>query len=129
MEKTPIPDEVQRFILLAIPSVPHLEAILLMRGDPSLTWDAAQLARRLYSTEKAAKALLADLAGGGFIRHDRQRPGGLRFAPQSAQLAAMIDRLAVAYSQNLIGVSTLIHSKMNRKAQRFADAFVWKKEP
>jgi hypothetical protein len=41
----------------------------------------------------------------------------------------MIDRLAVAYSQNLIGVSTLIHSKMNRKAQRFADAFVWKKEP
>jgi hypothetical protein len=128
MEKTPIPDELQRFILLAIPSVPYLEAILLMRSDPSLTWDAAHIARRLYLSDKVARGLLSELVGGGVIRHETQPPSRFRFAPQSAHLAAMIDRLAVAYSQNLIGVSTLIHSKMNRKAQQFADAFVWKKE-
>ncbi|HAT31364.1 MAG TPA: hypothetical protein DCW29_11090 [Janthinobacterium sp.] len=128
MEKTPIPDEVQRFILLAIPSVPYLEAILLMRGGPGLTWDVAQIARRLYLSDKVAKGLLADLTAGGIARREPQMPNRFRFAPQSAQLVAMIDQLAAAYSQNLIGVSTLIHSKTNRKAQLFADAFVWKKE-
>lgn len=128
MDKKPIPEEVQRFILLAIPSVPYLEALLLLRNDPRLTWDMGQVARRLYLTDTAASGLLQDLVKDGVIRQDEHMAERFRFAPKSEQQAAMIDRLAIAYSENLVGVSTLIHSKINRKAQQFADAFVWKKE-
>ncbi|MES2264104.1 MAG: hypothetical protein V4724_36790 [Pseudomonadota bacterium] len=128
MDKTPIPDDVQRFILLTIPSVPYLEALLLMRGDTSLAWDAAQVAQRLYLSETVARGLLANLVRDGVIQQDKNLPDRFRFGPQSVQQGAMIEQLAVIYSRNLIGVSTLIHSKINRKAQQFADAFVWKKE-
>jgi hypothetical protein len=37
----------------------------------------------------------------------------------------MIDRLADAYASNLVAVTNLIHSKIDRKAQHFAGAFKW----
>ena len=41
----------------------------------------------------------------------------------------MIDRLAEVYYQHLVEVTNLIHSKTSKKAQQFADAFKWRKEP
>ena len=53
-----IPDEVRRFLLGAIPSVPHLEALLLVRAEAVEPWTAALLARRLYIDEPGAGRLL-----------------------------------------------------------------------
>ncbi|MCC6070829.1 hypothetical protein ACFSQU_14935 [Massilia sp. GCM10020059] len=122
----PIPEETQRFILLAIPSVPYLEALLLLRGAPQLSWDAEQVARRLYLNEKGAQGLLDQLYAAGVVSADGS---SFCYAPQSEQMRSMIDGLAEIYSRNLIGVSNLIHSKANTKAQQFADAFVFRKPP
>ena len=43
-------------------------------------------------------------------------------------LHALIDQLAALYAHNLVGVTHLIHSKLNKKAQQFADAFIWQKD-
>jgi hypothetical protein len=120
---------VQRFVLLAIPSVPYLEALLLMHSSPQRPWDASEVAKRLYLSEKVGAALLVELNAAGLAGADVDAVGRYRYRPQSEELAALIDRLAVIYARNLVGVSNLIHSKMNKKAQRFVDAFVLRKEP
>lgn len=128
MDRAPIPDDVSRFVLLAIPSVPYLEAILLMRRDPAQPWDYKQIAKHLYLGEKAAQALLAELHAGGIITIADPEQLRYRYQPPSAELEHMIERLAQVYTHDLIGVTNLIHSKATKKAQLFADAFIWRKD-
>lgn len=128
MDRVPIPDDVSRFILLAIPSVPYLEAMLLLRRDPAQPWDFRQIARRLYLSEKAAQTLLAELHEGGVVVLDDPEQLTYRYQPQSAELEQMIGRVAMFYAKDLIGVTNLIHSRAGKKAQLFADAFIWRKE-
>lgn len=125
----PIPEETRRFILLAIPSVPFLEALLLLRGAPKLYWDAVQVARRLYLNEKAAQGLLDQLYAAGAVSAGGDGGSTFCYSPHSEHMRSMIDGLADIYSRNLIGVSNLIHSKLDTKARQFADAFVFRKPP
>jgi hypothetical protein len=128
MNRDPIPDDIKRFILLAIPSIPHLEALLLLRGERDAPWDGMRVARRLYMHEKKANELLADLRAGGFLSGAGEEPALFGYAPRTAALRQMIDRLADIYARNLVDVTNLIHSKTGRKAQHFADAFKWRKD-
>jgi hypothetical protein len=109
-----IPDEVRRFILAAIPSVPFLEAMLLMRRAGPVNWGVTDLARGLYLSDKVAAGLLDQLHGAGVIVLESTPPHSYRYAP-SAELAANIDQLAEVYADNLIGVSNLIHSSTGKK--------------
>lgn len=122
---TSIPDDVRRFVLTSIPSVPYLEALLLLRGDPSQTWDAAALARRLYLSEKNAHALLVELHEAQLLVAEGE---GYRYRPAADDLDAMIAQLAQAYSSHLVEITNLIHSATGKKAQHFADAFLWRKD-
>ena len=130
MDKPSIPEDLRRFVLTSIPSVPFLEALLLMRANPSQCWDRDALARRLYVRDRVAEALLADLCSAGVaLRVDG--PDGQpawRYHPDSPALAERIDRLAEWYATHLVEVTLLIHSSIDRKAQQFADAFKWRKE-
>ena len=47
MDNFSIPEDVRRFVLTSIPSVPFLEALLLMRANPAQGWSRDTLARRL----------------------------------------------------------------------------------
>lgn len=127
MTAHPVPDDLRRFILTSIASVPHLEALLLLRGQPEREWDAESVARRLYIAEGAAGKLLEELCAIGALSAAAASPN-YRYFPQNGELAAMIDRLAATYAVNLVAVSGLIHSKLDRQAQRFADAFTWRKD-
>lgn len=123
-----IPDDIRRFIVQCIPSVPFLEALLLLREDPDRTWDAAAVAARLYLDPRAADTLLDDLARAHFVTREASDARACRYAPRTAELAALVDALATVYRHHLIEVSTLIHSKGGRKAALFADALVWRKK-
>jgi hypothetical protein len=65
---TPLPDDIKRFILTHIASIPHLEALLLVRGEPARQWDAGETARRLFLTPRRASRLLQDLTCAGAER-------------------------------------------------------------
>lgn len=128
MTKPDIPDEVRRFILTSVPSVPYLEAVLLLRAEPLAGWDAPRLARRLYLGEARAAELLTQLATAGIAQAAPHAPGNFRFDPATPELRAMLDALARVYAANLVGVTDLIHSRIDKRAQQFADGFRWRKD-
>lgn len=127
MTSPELPAEVRRFILTSVPSVPYLEALLLLRAEPSRSWDAVQLARRLYVPERTGTELVRLLRESGTATATAEDPGALRYAPP-AELAELLDRVAQAYATDLLTITDLIHSRIDRRAQRFADAFRFRKE-
>ncbi len=121
----PIPPAIRRFVLTSIASVPHLEALLLLRAAESQVWTAAQVAGRLYVGEAAALVLLDDLCHAAMLHC---ADGVYAYHPATPSLRATIDSLAELYARHLVDITHLIHSRLERQAQHFADAFRWRKE-
>ena len=65
-----LPQDLRRFILTSIPSVPYLEALLLLRAEPQRSWSAAEAARRLYLPEQRGTELLTELVSAGVVRQE-----------------------------------------------------------
>jgi hypothetical protein len=124
-----VPDDVRRFILTSVSSVPYLEALLLLRSAPDDTWDALQLARRLYISEKLAAELLSSLNASGVAQGLPGDPPRFHYSPGSPELRAILDRLADIYATQLKEVTNIIHSTTEKKAQKFADAFRLRQDP
>lgn len=127
-DNNPIPDDLGRFILTSIPSVPYLEAMLLLRGEPATQWSSTQLARRLYLTEARALELLQTLQAAGISAEHAGADGSTYQYEPAPELAEMLDRLAQRYATDLRTVTNLIHSRVDRRAYQFADAFRWRKD-
>ncbi|MES2832369.1 MAG: hypothetical protein V4695_10285 [Pseudomonadota bacterium] len=121
-----ISDDIRRFLHTSVPSVPYLEALLLLRSDTAHDWSAVRLACALYTNETIAKGLLEALHAGSIVV--ASSVGTFRYDPATAELRQLIDSLAAVYAANLVEVTHLIHARSNSKALRFADAFVWRKE-
>jgi hypothetical protein len=121
-----LPDDVRRFVLTSVPSVPYLEALLLLHRTPETPRTAAELARALYLPDAAGAELAAALLRAGFAAD--AGAGAVRYAPRDDTLATMADRLALHYAADLIGVTALIHDSVRRSAQHFADAFKLRKD-
>jgi hypothetical protein len=119
--RRPIPDAVRRFVLTSIASVPFLEALLLMRAHAGSNWDAGELARRLYVPAGLGEELLAQLGDSGFAVPCGK--DGSWSWNKDTDMASLVDQLAEIYAENVIDVTELIHSRQERRAHQFADAF------
>ena len=128
MSQSSLPPDITRFVLTSIPSVPHLEAMLLLHQDAVVSWCAKDLGQRLYIPEKNAEALLQELTEVEMLIYDGDTQT-YRFSPASAALRELIDKLAVVYTKNIVEISNLIHSKSSSQVQQFADAFKLRKDP
>lgn len=128
MKPGELTDDMRRFILTSIPSVPYLEAILLLRTEPAAPWDAQRVARRLYVGEKQAGELLLSLADAGIALAEDPAAGPYRYQPTTTELGELLDQLAQVYAADLVGVTRLIHSRIDKRAQQFADAFRLRKD-
>ncbi|MEO8297246.1 MAG: hypothetical protein ABI574_05505 [Burkholderiales bacterium] len=120
MPAAPLPDDIRRFMLTSIPSVPYLEALLLLCSEPGRVFDTEELARRLYIPAAKADELLQALAAAGVAADSGQ---GVAYAPRDPALASLIERLRGLYAENLIGITNLIHDARSRTALQLADAF------
>lgn len=116
--------DLRTFLARYIDSVAQLEALLLLRNNPSQTWSADAVAKRLYTSDEESAALLARLCDDGFLARSLQ---DYRYACQTPELAAAVDRLAEGYKEQLIPITQLIHAKP-RRIREFADAFKLKKD-
>ena len=67
MEERGDEDEVERFVLEQIESVPHLEALLLFWKSRPRGWSVDELAGRLYVDRESVLTLLADLASRSLV--------------------------------------------------------------
>lgn len=127
MATNAIPDELRRFVLTSVPSVPYIEAVLLLRREPAAAWTAGSLAERLYVPEAHAAELLQSLREGGVVTQAQGAPNSYHWGP-APPLAAMLEQVARAYSSDLVGVTDLIHSRLDRRAYQFSDAFRFRKD-
>lgn len=118
-----IPDDVRRFVLTSIPSVPFLEALLIFHAKPEASLSASDLARALYVQPQTADDLIKALCLAGLLTIGESRDDVYRYAPVDANLAGLVDRLASTYADDLIGITNLIHGTAHKAAQSFADAF------
>lgn len=115
-------------MLTSIPSVPHMEALMLLRATAPSRWTPLYLSQRLYVTPATAAAVLDDLRGSGLLLADETSTGYYYQSAPNA-ISATIEQLAALYASNLVEITVLIHSKLDRKAQQFADAFDLRKDP
>ncbi len=122
----PIPDGVRRFVLTSIPTVPHLETLLLLWREPATGWTAEAIAGRLYVPAATALALAEDLCQADILECDGD-PRRYRCRREPPALQALLAEVDQAYARHLRAVTALIHSHVDRKAARFAEAFSWRK--
>lgn len=122
-----IQDELRRFLLTSALTVPHVEAVLLLRNDDATLWNAHRLATRLYVSEKRAAELLAELGDKGLIARIDEQPN-YRYGPSTPRLAALLDLLADTYARQLVEVTELIHTAVDPAARHFAAAFRFRRD-
>lgn len=126
MRRNEIPEEVLRFIERRINSVPHLEALLLLRENASRTWSDTDIAARVYVAPERAGVVLSDLARHGFITSVAPDRYAYNASWDESQL---MEKVATAYRQHLVHLSEIIHAKAASEAVRdFARAFQFKPE-
>jgi hypothetical protein len=123
-----IPEDVRRFLLTAIPSIPYLEAMLLFYRSPDVDRSASEVAQWLYLSDRRAVELLESLREAGVLTPDAAETSRYRYAPRDDTLARAIEGLAQVYAADIVGVTRLIHDTTGKHAQLFADAFRLRKD-
>jgi len=123
-----LPEELRRFILTSVPSVPFVEAMLLFRGAGRKPLTTGEIARRLYIGDAGAAEVIAQLQSSGIVQPAEVPATGHRYAPATPELTALLDTLAAFYATHLVQVTDMIHSTTARKATQFADAFRLRKD-
>ena len=126
MEK-PFSDAVRRFVLTSIPSVPHIETLLLLWRDSDREWTTEEIARRLFVPPERAQSVIDDLCQADLL-DCAAAPRRYRCRREPPSLVSLLSELDAAYTRHLREVTALIHSNVERKAERFAQAFTWERK-
>lgn len=111
IDKTAVPADIRRFVLASLPSIPHVEALMLLRATAPQPWTAQALASRLYVTRDVAVTVLAELEAAGMLRCGE---AGFGYAAGGAE--DLIDRLAVYYATQLVEITRMIHSRASGRS-------------
>jgi hypothetical protein len=119
-----IPAEIREFIQTYILSIADLEALLLLARNVDAKWTAASVAKQLYIEEAQATEVLERLCAEGLAQC---QSGTFWFNDGSTGQRAIVEQLADIYSQHLIPVTNLVHSKPSG-ARAFAAAFKFRKD-
>jgi hypothetical protein len=120
-------EEVFRFILHHIETVPHLEALLLLWRKRPQRFTDSDLAAQLFVNTGSVREILEDLQRRDLILAAPRSGREYRYQSQSAYTDALMEALSDMYGRELIGISKLIHSKKPSAAHDFARAFKFTK--
>jgi hypothetical protein len=127
MDSDIIPEDVREFILQNIDSIAQMEALILVRADPQAEWDAASISRALYVDEEKAAELLSHMAERGLFLLSGTK-GHYKCNTLSPEMEILVGRVVDSYREYLLPMTHLIHSNFQTRIQKFADAFILKKE-
>lgn len=115
----------EEFIKTQLSSVDELRALLLLHSNPSVEWDGAALAGKLYVQPAAAMSILKQLSAKGFLVAAGD-PIRYRFQPQSPELLQLVKELAELDRQRPVTLINMIYGHRG-DIQAFAEAFKLKK--
>lgn len=121
-------DDVYRFVLLQIDTVPHLEALLILWRSRPQVFTEHELAAQLFIDHGKVREIAKDLARADLISMDGNAPQRYGYQQGNDRLDALIDALASLYRRELVSISHLIHTKAPSAARDFARAFKFTKD-
>ena len=122
-----IPPAVRRFVIDCIPSVVHMEALLMLRSREGVHVRAEAIAGALFVELKVARGALEALYGRGLL-HAAAPGGPYWYSPHSPELRGRVDDLADAHRTRLVPLSRFIHERNDaRSLEDFANAFRFRK--
>lgn len=125
-EYKPSDEDVIRFILDQIESVPQLEALLLLRNTRPRKWSVDELSKRLYTGKDVVRLLLEDLARKRLVLLESAESTYYYAAPEEQdRLIGLVDE---TYRRQIVRISQLIHSKPSAAVRDFARAFRFTKK-
>lgn len=120
-----ISNEVQRFIVRYIETVEQLEVLSLLTENPSTVWSVTEVFRKIQSSEKSVKEILANFVQHGLaVEKEVER---YQLADNS-EIVTQTTAVVAAYRQRPVTVIESIYKKPSTSIQGFADAFKFKKE-
>ncbi len=128
MQSGDIPEDVQRFIVDKIDTVPHLEALLLLWESRPKGWTEEEIAVRVYVPVERARAILQDLVRLRLAVAHTASTDVYRYDAAWDESSQTMPRVAETYGRQLVRVATLIHSKASPAVREFARAFQFKNE-
>jgi hypothetical protein len=124
MDEDCVREEVDRFIIDEIDTVPHLEALLLLWNSRPREWSLEDMAKALYTSPEAARTIVADLERRRFvILSDKER-----FLYRSSEKDGLIEGVDRIYRREVVRISNMIHAKPSASLREFARAFRLKKD-
>lgn len=132
MDDTEIAQDVQVLLFQDVHTFEQLEALLLLREDPTTEWSAAEVAARLGAPDEIAQEALDKLGGTGLVAVTGVAPGlRYRYSPSSRTLDETTAHLASAYQTNRFEIFRLISQNAvdrlrSSAARMFANAFILK---
>jgi transcription initiation factor IIE alpha subunit len=121
-------EEVYRFILNQIDSVPQMEALLLVWESRPKKWAESEIAERLYVGTDAVRNIMQELVRRRLLAADAQSVRQYFYESKSEDLDGLIGAVAATYRHDLVRVSTFIHTKTSSAVRDFAKAFKFTKE-
>jgi len=121
-------EQVDRFILDEIDSVPQLEALLLIWNNRPKEWSSEDMAKALYDKADVTQGILKSLAQRRLIVEVSGEEPRFTAIANSPDTEAMLIALDGVYRREIVRISTMIHSKASRAVRDFARAFRFTKE-
>jgi hypothetical protein len=119
--------EVDSFILNEIESVPHIEALLILRNRRSESFSTEQIAAQLYIPPESAQNILQDLVRRALVTHLSEEDSRYQYS-SSPEREALMQEVEITYRRELVRVANMIHSKASNAVRDFARAFRITKE-
>lgn len=121
-------DEVYRFLLEEVDSVPQMEALLLLWESRPKEWPPAEFAGRLYVSVDDLRSIVSPLVQRRLIGSRAGSPAVYSYHSRSEDTDRLVGAAATAYRRDLMRVTALLHSKASAGVREFARAFRLKKE-
>jgi DNA-binding MarR family transcriptional regulator len=119
--------EVDSFILNEIESVPHIEALLILRNRRSESFSIEQIAAQLYIPPESAQNILQDLVRRALVTSLSEEDSRYQYS-SSPEREALMQEVEITYRRELVRVANMIHSKASNAVRDFARAFRITKE-
>ncbi len=130
MQTDPLSAELAALLRERIEDYEQLEILRLLQSDRTASWTVTDIAARLKLDAERIAAGLNELQKGGLIRSgQREEPRRFSFAPATAELGLVIERLMALYDVQPIEIikhmsANAIERVRTAALRAFADAFV-----
>jgi hypothetical protein len=124
-----IPERVRRLVHEHLPSMEHVELLLLLVNASDQSFLPSDAARELQVESDVTARRLADLAGARLAA--REGPAGMerfRYAPGDLDVRQAVEQLVEAYRTRPVSLIRVVYERPPESAQHFADAFRLRKE-